>query len=62
MRQANAQWQAYSKQNKANRRLSANDSVLVVPVMFHIAHLGEGVGEGSNLSEGRIQAALNNIY
>ena len=65
LKQMNAQWQAYGKQNKANGRLSADDPVLVVPVMFHIAHLGEAVGEGSNLSEGRVQAALaalNNIY
>ncbi|MFB9292029.1 M43 family zinc metalloprotease [Persicitalea jodogahamensis] len=65
LQQMNTQWQANSKKSKANGRLSADDPVLVVPVMFHIAHLGEAVGEGSNLSEGRIQAALaalNNIY
>ncbi len=61
----NAQWQAYSKQNKATGRLSADDPVLVVPVMFHIAHKGEGVGSGSNVSEGQIQTALatlNNAF
>ncbi len=65
LQQMNAQWEAYSKQSKANGRLSADDPVLMVPVMFHIAHRGEAVGSGSNLSEGRIQAALatlNTIY
>ena len=65
LKQMNAQWEVYSKQSKANGLLSDGDPVLVVPVMFHIAHLGEAVGQGSNLSEGRILATLavlNNIY
>ncbi len=65
LKQMNAQWQAYGQQNKANEQLSNDDPVLVVPVMFHIAHRGEGVGTGSNISEGQIQTALatlNTMY
>ncbi len=65
LNQMNAQWQEYQKQNKANGRLSAEDPIITVPVMFHIAHLGEPVGVGSNLSVGQIQASLarlNNIF
>lgn len=58
LQQMKAQWQAYSQQNEVKGQLSADDPVLVVPVMFHIAHLGEGVGAGSNISEGQIQTAL----
>ena len=55
------QWENYARQSPANGRLSADDPVLVVPVMFHIAHRGEDVGSGSNVSEGQIQAALANL-
>ncbi|GAB2772878.1 hypothetical protein GCM10027275_14780 [Rhabdobacter roseus] len=65
LKQMNSQWEEYSKRSTAKGRLSAEDPVLVVPVIFHIAHRGEALGSGSNLSEGRIQAALailNNIF
>ncbi|WP_373512258.1 M43 family zinc metalloprotease [Persicitalea sp.] len=61
LKQMNAQWQ----RNKGKGTLSANDPIIYIPVMFHIVHLGEPIGVGSNLSEGQIQASLatlNNIF
>lgn len=51
----------------ARARAEAVDpnTVYTIPVMFHIAHLGEALGTGSNLSDAHIQAALlslNNAF
>ncbi len=59
--QMNAAWQTHQQQNKANGRVSADDQVLYVPVMFHIVHLGEAVGAGSNVTEAQVQVGLANL-
>jgi len=61
LHQMQIQWEDYAQHSKSNGRLSGDDPVLVVPVMFHIAHRGESVGFGSNVSESQIQAALANL-
>jgi len=48
---------AYTKYLK--RSGQKNNSVITVPVVFHIIHAGEAEGVGSNLPAGRVQAQLD---
>lgn len=43
--------------NMANR----NGSVLTVPVVVHVLHLGEAVGSGTNISDAQIQSSIDNL-
>ena len=45
---------------KLSSRKSA-DEVYVVPLVFHIIHKGEQVGQGTNISDAQIHSAVNEI-
>ncbi len=38
---------------------AANDAILTIPVLFVVYHLGEPVGQGSNVSEADLQRQIN---
>lgn len=40
---------------------TTDDSVIVIPVVFHIIHKGEAVGAGSNISEQKIYNCLKGV-
>ena len=45
-----------------NRDLSKmNGSLLTIPVVIHVLHLGEAVGTGTNISDAQIQSSIDNL-
>ncbi|EDP70902.1 hypothetical protein FBALC1_09083 [Flavobacteriales bacterium ALC-1] len=45
-----------------NRDLSKMDgSVLTIPVVIHVLHLGETIGTGTNISDAQIQSSIDNL-
>ena len=44
-----------------NPQAIMNGSVYTIPVVFHIIHLGESVGSGSNISETQVLQALDDL-
>jgi len=55
-----------SAQAKVNDYLSSNNksakaTLLTVPVVVHVLHLGESVGTGTNISDAQIQSAIDNM-
>ena len=35
--------------------------VLTIPVVFHVVHLGEAVGEGTNISDEQLLSCIDNL-
>ncbi len=44
-----------------NPQAIMNNAVYVIPTVFHIIHLGESVGVGSNISDAQVQQALQDL-
>ncbi|MFC0605656.1 GEVED domain-containing protein [Winogradskyella pulchriflava] len=38
-----------------------NSSILTIPVVVHVLHLGESVGSGTNISDAQIQSSIDNL-
>ncbi|WP_111682616.1 zinc-dependent metalloprotease [Winogradskyella tangerina] len=38
-----------------------NGTVITIPVVIHVLHLGEAVGVGSNISDAQIQSSIDNL-
>lgn len=38
-----------------------NGTILVIPIVVHVLHLGEAVGVGSNISDAQIQSSIDNL-
>ncbi|MCB9197349.1 MAG: T9SS type A sorting domain-containing protein [Flavobacteriales bacterium] len=50
--------QDYIRNNQNQLRSSA---VYTIPVVVHVIHLGESVGNGTNISDAQIQSAIDNL-
>jgi hypothetical protein len=54
-------------ESKIQKAISSNDfsrmpsSVLTIPVVVHVLHLGEAVGTGTNISDAQIQSSIENL-
>ena len=49
----------------ANQRLVDENGIITIPIVFHVLHLGEAVGTGTNISDDRLidqVAVLNAAY
>ena len=46
-------------QNSAEARMPG--TVITIPVVIHVLHLGEAVGTGSNISDAQIQSSIDNL-
>lgn len=57
---ADAEYQAYL-QNAASSRTVEPNYTFTVPVVFHVLHLGETVGTGSNVSDAELISALAQV-
>ncbi len=40
---------------------SGSSSILTIPVVIHVLHLGEAVGTGTNISDAQIQSSIDNL-
>lgn len=54
----NAQLEKEILQTNQTHSISANDTIITIPVVFHIIHKGEKIGTGSNVSDSVVYAAL----
>ena len=45
----------------SSEQKSAKATLLTVPVVVHVLHLGEPVGTGTNISDAQIQSAIDNM-
>ncbi len=52
------QLQEKIKQNQLSKR---TEDIIQIPVVFHVLHIGEPVGTGSNISDAEINLALNRL-
>lgn len=43
------------------QRISSKDTIITIPIVFHIIHLGEAIGSGSNLSDSMVYEALDGV-
>ncbi|MBK9330087.1 MAG: hypothetical protein IPM95_12475 [Sphingobacteriales bacterium] len=54
-----------NKHNNPNARITQNDcqpsGVFTIPVVFHVIHLGEPIGTGTNISNATITSSLANL-
>ena len=53
--------QAKVKDYLSSNNKSAKATLLTVPVVVHVLHLGESVGTGTNISDAQIQSAIDNM-
>jgi hypothetical protein len=51
----------YQKKKLTSNVIPDMITVYTIPVVFHVYHLGEAVGTGSNVSDAAIQSALNGL-
>ncbi|MCI5058086.1 MAG: zinc-dependent metalloprotease [Flavobacteriales bacterium] len=49
------------KELASNNLKIANNSVITIPVVVHVVHLGEAVGTGTNISDAQIISAIDHL-
>lgn len=61
-RQAVEQMQSRALSSKnASQKASATEGIFQIPVVVHVMHLGEPVGEGINISDSKISGAIERL-
>jgi hypothetical protein len=54
-------YKSYFEIESTPKSQSSEDEIYVIPLVIHVLHLGEEVGEGSNISDAQIHSAIERL-